>query len=157
MNFTFTNSRRAFTLIEAIAVIVVIAVTVPPAVLFLDSAAQRREDAVQAQRAATLAQSRVEFVLADVASSDPKLGFAALANLPTYTTEFTARAEPLTNQYQALGFTYTIQASPLVAASGSATGNAAQDIFRIVTVTVTAPRAGTAPININFSTLVGDF
>jgi type II secretory pathway pseudopilin PulG len=157
MNALRSISRRAFTLIEAITVVVIIALTVPPAVMFLDAASQRREDSVQAQRAATLAQGLMELVLADIASDNVALGFSALSDMPTYQTAFTTRADTLTSLYTDMGFAYSIEATPLVSASGVATGNAQQDIFRIVTVVVTAPRANAAPIDVRFSALVGDF
>ncbi len=157
MNAIRSIPRRAFTLIEALTVVVIIALTVPPAVMFLDAASQRREDAVQAQRAATLAQGLMELVLADVASDHVSLGFAALGDMAVYQAGFTPRAAPLTDSYTGMGFNYTLEATPLVSASGVVTGNVQQDIFRVVTVVVTAPRAGTAPIDVRFSALVGDF
>lgn len=157
MNTRGSISRRAFTLIEAITVVVIIALTVPPAVIFLDASSRRREDAVQAQRAATLAQGLMELVLADVASDNAALGFSALADITTYRAAFAPRATPLTDLYTGMDFTYAIETTPLVSASGAATGNVQQDIFRVVTVVVTAPRAGSTPIAVRFSALVGDF
>lgn len=156
MNTPRTISRRAFTLIEAITVIIIIALTVPPAVMFLDASAQRREDAVQAQRAATLGEGVMEFVLADIASDQPGLGFAALSNMPAYRLNLASRISSLTSSYTPLGFTYRVDASGLVSSSGSATGDPQRDIFRVVTVTINAPRANGTPIDIRFSTLVGD-
>lgn len=157
MNAPRSISRRAFTLIEAITVVVIIALTVPPAVMFLDAASQRREDSVQAQRAATLAQGLMELVLADIASDNAALGFSALGDMTAYQTGFATRSAPLTDLYTDMGFAYRIEATPLVSASGAATGNAQQDLFRVVTVVVTAPRANGSPIDVRFSALVGDF
>jgi prepilin-type N-terminal cleavage/methylation domain-containing protein len=150
------NLRRAFTMIEVITVVVIIALTVPPAVMFLDASSRRREDSVQAQRAATLAQGLMELMLADVASGAPTLGFAALSDMTTYRTSFGPRAAMLTNHYEDLGFSYALEAGPLVSSTGTATGDVQRDIFRVISVVVTAPRASGAPINIRFSALVGD-
>jgi type II secretory pathway pseudopilin PulG len=148
--------RRGFTLIEAVTIVVIIALTVPPTVMFLESATARRADAVQAQRATTMGQAVMDFVLADVSSNQPELGFGALADMTAYETSLRSRLRPVSDHYDTMGFVYDINASALVSSSGSATGNPASDVFRIITVTVTAPSAQGAGINVDFSMLVSD-
>jgi prepilin-type N-terminal cleavage/methylation domain-containing protein len=47
-------ARRAFTLIEAVVVIVVLAVSLPPTIMWLDQSTSRQADAASATRATFL-------------------------------------------------------------------------------------------------------
>lgn len=55
-------------MIEAIAVIVIVGVTVPPVMFTLDRAAQRQNTAINAVRTSALLQSMLERTLADAAN-----------------------------------------------------------------------------------------
>ncbi len=154
-------SRRAFTLMEALVVIIVLAIAVPPTVSFLNQSSAMRADAINTQRATTLAQGVMESVLADVNSTSTGLGYSALANMPSYldtpTTGLRARITGMSGVYTGTGMSYSVSASGQVSSSGSATGNASQDVFRIVTVTVTYPSAQQSTnLSISLSALVTD-
>lgn len=153
--------RRAFTLLEAIVVIIVLAIAVPPTVAFLDQSAAQRADAINTQRAVTLAQCVMETVLADINSASPGLGYTALADMNTYvespTTGLRVRIGDATDLYTGMGMSYGVAASAPVASTGASTGNAATDLFRVVTVTVSFPSAQQAsPMSISMSALVTD-
>src|SRR5262245_62627691 len=64
---------HAFTLIEAVVIVVILAIAVPVTLVTLDEANQRRADSVNATRATALATCVMEHMLADVASRNASL------------------------------------------------------------------------------------
>jgi len=156
-----SHPRRAFTLIEAVVVIVALALIVPPSVAWLNRAGHDRVDAVNATRASFLAGAVMEHVLADACSPAAGLGFAALADAPAYLntsgTGLTARLAPITGPYASIGFSHAVTIGPLVAQAGTATGDPALDAFRVVTVTVTFPASyASSSHSVSVSSMVGD-
>ncbi|HYF15508.1 MAG TPA: hypothetical protein VD971_10610 [Phycisphaerales bacterium] len=153
-------SRRAFTLVEALLVVIVLAIAVPASTMFLDQRAAQRADAATAARATVYAQAVMEFVLADAASGHALLGYAAFADAGTYVddpaTGMRARFANVSAPYEALGYTFDVAVGPEVSASGAATGDPSKDLFREVTVTVHAPGVGTDRLTIVLSSLVTD-
>jgi len=155
----YTNqSRRAFSLIEVVIAVVVLAIAVPPTLNLLDSAASGRVDAINTTRATYLSTAVMETVIADLASSDPNLGFDALADSGTYlttpTTGLYARIESITDPYTSVGFKYSVSIGELVSADGTVSGNASEDIFRIITVRVGYTSASTASYQMPVSIMV---
>ncbi len=134
------RSRRAFTLIEAIASIVIIATIVPTSVLMLRDATTARIDAVQTTRATWFATAVAEQIKADAASTSPALGTPAFADANAYlntpSTGLYARLSDLSTFYNTSAITYTVTISTLVSDSGTATGNVAEDIYRYIQVNV---------------------
>lgn len=132
--------HQGFTLIEAVLALVVLSISLPPALVLMSDGARAKADAVQVERAVWLATAVMEHIAADVASSDPALGFSSLADANTYlgtpTTGLTARLALIDTFYQGFGLTYIIAISDMVSQSGSAMGDSTVDVYRIVTVTV---------------------
>lgn len=154
-------TRRGFTLIEAVIVIVALAIMVPPSIAWLNRAGHDRVDAVNATRATFLATSVLEQVLADAASTGAGLGFAAFADAPAYldtpATGLRDRLAPVTAPYAAMGMSYSVAIGPLVTQAGAVSGDAAQDVFRVVTVTVNFPASYAASAHsVSMSSMVGD-
>lgn len=151
-------TRRGVSLIETIIVIVVLAVSVPSAVAWLDEAAARRADAVNAVRATAMAQCVTEHVLADCSSTSSGLGFAALANSAAYlntpTTGLRDRLASQTAALEAMGFSYTVGISALHDSAGVVNADASQNLFRTVTVTVTYASAGGQNVQVAVATRV---
>lgn len=132
--------RGGFTLIEALAAIVILGLIAPVSMVALRDAGAARSESVQLTRASWLASAVMETVLADVASEEETLGFAALedaeAYLNTPITGLAARFSGTTSFYEKLGFAWSLSVGGLVSASGGATGRADEDLYRVVTVTV---------------------
>lgn len=153
-------TARGATLIEAVVVIAILALSVPAAVAMLGQASDGRADSVSLARATLLAEGVLEHVLADVASDEPSLGFAALENDGVYLdgpdTGLRSRIASFTAGYEAAGLSYELDISALVSFGGSATGDPQQDLFRIVEVVVRAPSASGAPLVVRVSTMVAD-
>jgi|GEM_PF-803279 len=136
---------RAFSLIEAVAVVVVLSLVVPPSLMWMNDAAARRADAVATLRATTLATAVVETIMADAVSNAPGLGFAALGNSITYidapAAGLRSRLAPVSGLYESMGMTHGVVVGPLVDATGSVNANLDANLFRIVTVRVDYPSA----------------
>lgn len=152
--------RNAFTLIESIIALVILAAMIPTSALMLADSARRRVDAAHANRASWLASGVIEQILADVNSPSASLGMSALANASTYlntpSTGLVARLETVTSLYADRGLSYAVTIGGLVSDSGSATGDSAQDVYRLVTVTVSwTDTSGTAR-SLALSSLVCD-
>ncbi len=135
--------RRGATLIEAVVVVLVLAISVPPTLSWLGEAASRRADSISVVRAAALANVVIEQVMSDSVTADIGLSPAGYTN--TATTGLIARLSPTSTFYSALGYTWSLSFSGLVGPTLVATGDPAKDIYRTTTVTVKySDSAGTA-------------
>ncbi|MCA9281638.1 MAG: type II secretion system protein [Phycisphaeraceae bacterium] len=153
-------TRRGFSLIEAIAAIVILGLVAPVSMVTLRDAAAARSETIQLTRATWLANAVLETVLADLSSEDASLGFAALADagayLTTPVTGLEARLAGTTSFYEGLGFSWTLAIGDLVASDGEASGEADEDIYRVVAVTVSWVGAAHGSKDYEVSVLVGD-
>lgn len=137
---TPTHDRRGYTLIELVAVIVVLAIAVPSTMGMLTGASMARINAVRHERASWAASAIIEQVYADTASAADGMGFELLAD-DTYATDdpggvldrLAPVLEPLLND----GYASSLRIGPLADASGTVTGVLDQDIYRTVTAAVT--------------------
>lgn len=133
-------AQRGFSLLEAVIVVLTLAIAVPSTVRWLTDAASQRVNSVNTVRAAGLATAVMETVIADVASSGSGLGFSALDDASAYeatpVTGLRARLSGVTSGYEAMGFAYTLEVSPLVDRMGVVNADAPQNVFRRVTVRV---------------------
>jgi hypothetical protein len=134
---------------------VALGVSIPPTLVWLDESNMRRADSVSATRASALATGVMEHILADVSSEEAGLGFAALDNdavyLDTAVTGLRARIGAMTGPYAAMGMNYTVTIGPLVNSAGAVSGLPVDDVFRVVTVSVTfsSMQGGTRTVNIS--------
>lgn len=158
MNTAHAIRARAFTLIEAVTVVLVLALAVPPAVAWLDEAVSARADSVNATRSAALAAAVMEHILADCSTDAPGLGFAALASGPTYLsapgTGLYARMTPISELYAPMGFVYDADIGPLIDAEGLVNADPSRNVFRVVTVTVHFPGASGGMLELAVSAMV---
>lgn len=138
-----SHHHRAFTMLETVAAVIVLAVAVPATMGALSDAATARRDGATAVRAATLARAAMEHVLADVHSGAPGLGFDALSDSDAYldapVTGLMARLAPTLEEYEAFEMGCQVRVSGLVDYSGVSTGSPEADVCRDVTVVVTFP------------------
>lgn len=151
---------RAFTLIEAVLCVVVLGLSVPPALELMQSAAAHRADGVNTGRATVLSGLVIESVLADVASGNMALGFEALADpaayLETPDTGLYARLSTVVAPFDQVGMAYSVTISDLVSSTGLESSDEAQNIFRLVTVTVRYPSSDGSAWELPVSVMVGD-
>ncbi len=147
-----TRTRRGTTLLEAVLVVVLLGIAVPPALSLMRAAAAPRADAVNAARASALAAGLLEQVLADRAA--PGVGPQGIA-ASGYDADLAQRAAALIAPYEALGFSWSLGVSEPVGPEGAATGDPQQDRFRVVTVRVAYPLAGGGRIEMPVAAMVG--
>lgn len=138
MNFIRAASRRGFTLVEAVAAIVVLGILIPPTVVIMRDAAAARVDAINMTRATWLASAVMEQVIADTSSDS--LGMSALSDSVAYLTTpssgLEARLTDVTALYATAGLSWSLTVGDLVSGTGTPAGDAAQDVYRYVEVTV---------------------
>lgn len=155
-----TMGRRAFTLVESLAVVVVLSIAIPPAVSMMIDAAKTQADSVKMTRATWFATSILENIIADVNSDDANLGFNALDDSAAY---LTAPSTGLNNRlsgviafYNGYGFTHSVQVGALSNAAGKVTGVPADDVFRTITVGVTWTNMNGVSRTLNIGAVVTD-
>lgn len=147
---------RAFSLLEVVAVVIALAFAVPTMLAWFQDSTSSQIDAVNINRASTLATAVMENVIADIASTQPNQGFTALADrtayLDTASTGLRARLASITSPYASMGFSWDITIGSLTDYRGTVTGSSRLDVFRQVTVTVTFPsaRGGTLTLPVYF-------
>ncbi len=149
---------RGFSLIEAMVVIVVLALVVPSTVSMLTEATDARLDAISLQRATALAEGVLESVIGDVASPHPHLGFVALENVDTYLhhpqTGLVARLSAFAQPFTDAGLQWEVEISPLQNADGKVSMDPLLNEFRSVTVHVRFPLASRSSQTLSLTTVV---
>lgn len=152
--------RRGISLIEAVVCVLLLAVAVPPAVEALQSAGDHRVDSVSATRAVLLATMVLETVIADNASAEPGLGFAAFEDPQVYlndpVTGLYARLADHAEPHARSGLGFSVEIGPLVSTSGAPSPEAHENIFRTITVRVRLPSGGGPERVMPVSVMVGD-
>ncbi|GJM18835.1 MAG: hypothetical protein DHS20C14_10480 [Phycisphaeraceae bacterium] len=134
---------RGVTLIEAILVVLVLAIAVPVGMRMITESNEVRRQSADTARAITLTAGVLEHITADSNASSGGLGFSAFddssAYLTTATTGLYDRLATMTAPYSTDGITYDVVIGPLADATGTVTGDTNEDVFREITVRVTFP------------------
>lgn len=155
------HSRQAFTLLESVVTVVILAAVVPVSVMFLDSRTNEKADALQYARANALAQGVMENVLADASSKNLALGYDKFASSSTYlnnsTTGLYARLDPMITTYANFGIRCDITIGAETAANGVVSGTASDNVFRNITVTASFTDSTSNTANVVLTTVVTDF
>ena len=152
-----TRARRAFSLFEALAVIIMVAIAIPPMASIAQSRAASVSDASRRHVATHLAVGVTEAILADVESASPRLGFEGLARGDYLTaaadgvrTRLAAMAAP----GAAMGITYDVTIGSPVDIKGKAAAFNAQFALRLITVTASWTSATGTPLSLEITTMV---
>lgn len=132
------TSRRGAMLIEAVVVVVLIGLSVPPLLSVVSEAAESRADTVRAAEATMLAQGVMEQILADVYVRG--IGMSALDDPETYLdapgqglrSRMAWMLEPASERRLAMDVLVSGPVGPM----GVPTGDVERDAFRLVTVDV---------------------
>ncbi len=135
---------RAVTLIEAMIVVVVLALAIPPILAMTTDVVDARVESVRISEATALAQGIAEHVLADAhatgdATGEP-VGMGAMADAAAYmehpTTGLRARLAWMAEPYETRGITWSVEIGELCNSDGEATGSSDADLYRRVRVLV---------------------
>lgn len=152
--------ERAFSLIEVVIAVIVLAIAVPPTLNLMDSAAAGRADAINTTRATMLATSVLEMVTADISSEEPGLGFDALSDANAYlntpSSGLYARLSTHLEPYTSSGLSYSVDIGELVGADGSVSADEDENLFRVITVRVSFPSASSASYELPVSVMVSE-
>lgn len=155
-----TTPHRGFSIIELIAVILVLAIMVPTTLSMVADASRTRLSTARATTAATFAASIAEHIIADTHSNDPTIAFPALADSDTYLnapdTGLNHRLAWLIEHHANLGYTHTITIGPLISADTTITNDPALDIYRRITVAITWSHPTDGPQSFDLPLIVGD-
>ena len=163
MTRTTTNPRRrhtspGITLIETIAMVTVMGLIVPPSISILSESTATTTDALTLTRAVNLSSTVLEHVIADVSSTATGLGFSALDDPALYLDEpdlgLRDRIAPSTDPYTQVALTYSLTVSKLVDQTATVNTDPNLNVFRVLTVNVTAPTSTGPAITIQTSTMV---
>lgn len=141
MNSTCPIPRRAFTLVEAIAAIIILAVAVPPMMIAVRDSAVSRADPIMQSRARWLVTERLEDIIADRHSTTRGYTYVTSTNYPS---------EPSIIGFP--GFSRSVSIAETGASlSGAGTG------YKTVTITVSwmSPKAGARSLAV--STVITDY
>lgn len=152
------RASRGFSLMEAVVIVIALAISIPPTISWLGQSAERRADAVMALRATSFATLVMENVIADSGSDASGLGFDALANsavyLDTPVSGLRARLASPAASAATFGISYTVTIGPLVDSAGVVNSDAGKNMFRVVTVVVNAPSASGGSLSVPLSVMV---
>lgn len=154
-----SRSRHAFTLIESVVVIVVVALVVPGLLMTVRSSSVTAIDQQRRVACAWLASSVLESIQADAASAHPTLGFASIDDT-SYLTDASAglysRLEPISTPYAALGISYEVTVGDPTDLSGGVAAASDPGALREVSVTVTFTDTSGQARSAVFSTIVAN-
>lgn len=149
-------TRRGFSLIEAAIIVVMVGIAAPPAARMLVDAAGERSDRVLISGATTYAAAIVEQVMADVSAG----GLDVLADESLYLdaggTGLWDRLSWVSAPYETRGLTAEVSISDFVARDGEVSVEAEDNLFRIVTVTVSIPTGAGDVLTLPVSVMLGE-
>ncbi len=158
MGAAWGRVRRGFTLVEAVVVVVVLGLAVPPTLMMIDATVDRQIDSLNVVRATTLATALAEQVIADASSASPGLGLSGVSasDYATKAGGLNERLSATISPYQALGFSHAVSVGGLVSKTGAASGTTSENVFRLATVTVSFPSVRGGTMSLDLSALVSE-
>ena len=107
--------RHGFTLVEAVAAIVVLSIALPTTMIYLNDSAHTRADSVTTARVGWLTQAILQTCQADAASAAPALGFDNMNRGAGYQQSLANRIRPaFADFYKAFGLSWRVKIDPVV-------------------------------------------
>lgn len=144
------HARRGTTLIEAVIVVIILAVSVPPTVSWLLRAADRRSDAILVTRATTLASTVLDQIMSDSTASD----IGSSATYVDGSGGLRSRLATLTQADTAGGLTYTVQFGAASNQNLVVSPTSTTNLYRTVTVTVAFTDSAGVSRSVPISTVI---
>lgn len=149
-------ARRGFTLIEAVLVILMISIAIPPSISMMTEAAATRTDRVLLATSMSYAQAVADQVMADVSAG----GLAVLDDEGSYLdapgTGLWDRLAWVSEPYESRDLTAGVSISDLVDWQGEESADEGENLYRIVTITVTVPTSDGLLLEVPISVMLGE-
>ena len=150
-----SGCRRGFSLIEAVLIVLMISIAVPPSIGMMTEASATRSDRVLLSTAMSYAQGLADQVMADVSAG----GLDILADQNLYLdapgTGFWARMSWVAAPYQTRNLTAAITISERVSWQGTVSVDPGENLFRKVTVTIGVPTSDGQLLDVPVSLMLG--
>ncbi|GAB4387241.1 MAG: hypothetical protein Kow0022_18740 [Phycisphaerales bacterium] len=147
---------RGFTLIEAVIIVVMLAIVVPTSTVMLMDASAERTDRVLLQAGVTYASSLLEQIVADVSAGGLDVLADQAAYLDAPDTGLWARCSWLSAPYAARGIKAEVTISEQVSRTGEVSLESDENRFRIVEVSVGVPTASGGILTVPISVMLGE-
>lgn len=151
-----TSRRRGFTLIEAVIIVLMLAIAVPTSTRMIIDASAERADRVLLAAGTTYASAVLEQIIADVSAG----GLDVLADdalyLDTPGTGLWARCAWISAPYEARGIEAEITISGLMSRTGEVSLTAEENRFRLIEVSVSVPTSTGEMLHVPVSVMVGE-
>lgn len=154
---TPSRTRRAFSLFEALAVVIMVAIAIPPMAAIAQVRADAVTDAARRHAALHLAVGITEAVLADSESTAPQLGFEGLARadyMDAPVNGLRIRLKDMADPATTLGITYDLTIGPSLDVKGKPAAFDAPSALRLITVTASWTSASGKAASLALKTMV---
>lgn len=149
-------TRRGFTLIEAVLIVLMISLAVPPAIGMMIEASAARADRVLLSTAMTYAQGIADQIMADVSAGGLTVLDDSVAYLDTPGTGLWDRLAWVSVPYESRDLTEAVEVSDLVDWQGNVSADADENLFRVVTVRVGVPMSDGTLLEVPVSLMLGE-
>ncbi len=151
-------ARRGVTLVEIMALVIVVAVAVPPIAALSSSSSRALVEERRSFHTAWLATAVLEQIIADASSGDESMSLEAMGD-PAYLDAgdggLRARLATVTDAYEDQGMTYEVSFGLVRDAEGNAIDADDRAATRLVTVEVLYTNGLGRAVRAPFSTVVG--
>lgn len=150
------RSRRGFSLVEAVIIIVMMTIAIPPSIRMMTEASSHRADRVLLSVGTTCAQALSDQIMADVSAG----GLGVLADSVTYldapATGLWDRVSWVFEPYEDRSLTAEVTISSLVSWQGVVSEDSEENLFRIVTIVVGVPMADGVLLEMPVTLMLGE-
>ncbi len=150
------GARSGFSLIEAVLIILMISVAIPPSIAMMTEASANQADRVLLATAMSYAQGISDQIMADVSANGLDILADANLYLDAGGTGLWARMGWVTEPYESRDLTSTVSISELVDYQGNVSADPAENLFRIVTVTIGIPTSDGKFLDVPVSMVLGE-
>jgi type II secretory pathway pseudopilin PulG len=148
--------ERGFTLIEAVLIVLMIALAVPPAVRMMTEASAERADRVLLAAAMSYAQGIADQVMADVSGGGLAVLDDAGAYLASPGTGLWDRLSWISEPYEARHLTESVDVSEAVGWRGAVAADESENLYRVVTVRVGVPMSDGELVEVPVALMLGE-
>ncbi len=147
---------RGFSLIEAVIIVVMISIAVPPSIRMMTEASSQRADRVLLAVGTTSAQAIADQIMADVSKGGLDVLADASVYLDTPGTGLWDRMSWVMTPYEDRNLTASVTISSLVDWQGAVSADANDNMFRVVTIEVGVPTANGAILAVPVTLMLGE-